>query len=1614
MNLLRLSLIFTTTLCLAACGGGSSGSSDGHGGPIVDLGPGAGSDSGNDAGTDTGGQTGDSNSPDTQFPAPQNFVATGTTQTGVSLRWDSYSAFDQLAGYRVYRDGEQVAEVARDMTIWTESNLDSLRTYRYSLEAFDQSGTTTPQVHLNVTTLENLAPTFAPITERLFIPATTTAGVTLFTWAVEDPELQPLRYVISEGNEQQLFRIDAEGKVSTTQSLTDAAARNFTLTLEAQDGANAVSESLNISVMASEPGASFSYYNQVTLADLQGIDPQIDQPAKTYAFESLEFENLGNNYGMVTEAYLVPETTGDYTFYIAGDDETELYISADHTAEKLALVAYRHASTAFRDFTRSATQTSEPITLQAGQYYALRALLREGGGADHMSVAWQGPGDTEPTIIGANAIRPVNDLMAPTAPNLFAVAPLENSRYLLTWETSKDNVGIAYYNVIGNQGELLATTEDTSITLTGLQENTRYHFAIQAVDLAGNLSPLSNSRSIVINDTTPPLTPTGFQAESTSQRSTGLRWSTGESNLRYALIRNGNKIAETMDASYLDTKLEPAQTYAYELVAIDRAGNRSAPATLELTTPDWPAGSPAMAREQFHFVMAMDRFSEGTKVGTVAAAGDNLRWRIAGGEQAQSYHIDADTGVLTLAKSMDISAARVDALVIAISNERDGETVEITADVSVHFLSDFAKQQTGASREYWSNQDGSAISDIDFLAAPALNDTVATLDTPLNQGHAYSQRFRAYLKPAVSGEYRFYLAADDAAQLWVSDDAHTANTRLAAEITSWVNRHQFKGSTASFQLEAGSVYYLEALHKEGSGGDHFAAAWQTEGMSAPAIIPGDQLIPFAVVHPEAPQVVSATQTGYEQGGNQLSLTIELADEIPDTIIYLYIGTVDGGEQNDAWDSVIRLDNLHTGINNIVIDDIDPGSEYFYKTSVTTATGTHWGSTSKIQTEDAGIASATKQLPDALNLKVTVNSEEHSVFLERYSVRMPGFALYTYDHWAEKKLQKIVPTPEVRTYRGFIEGNDEVMVAASINPAGSLTLSAWGGNVRFWSTTVDVSDQINADATSVAKNDEISIKIGESSDIPETTGNLYYQPEAGMDFHTNLVAAQYIHRMFDAETDSILNALTMMEAKINEFDIMRGRDVGQRWKLSESIIQTPSLDPAFNTELDELLKPDYFAEGNYTPNWNNFLVMFKDGSACHGGGYFVGCWTGYTAFGIDAHEIGHNFSQGHAVEEDTSNNTQGFGTGLEILAARGTLKAMQTGSRMPMAEPMDTPMPPKAFKDYATVYINQSTSISPVINDYDSNGDALALDSVASESVAGGSVLVSGSKITYTPPLDYTGTDSFHYYVTDGALCTKGSVEIQVLGTDVAGRWNFDQLVESTFENSVNDALYLQAMSAPTDANASFNLDNFITAGVSGNAFQYPTYLRVFAKSDPLTSDPEGHKRQPHYYDPGYKSFSAALHFRLNDTEATQVLLDKGTYTGWQLYVENQDLVARVFHHNKLLITDRTIARAEGVVTAGNWQHAAIVIDRAANRLRVYLNGDEVASSELIDSDAPILSGAPLASYSNTKSVLSAGKFAQPVCNEQGDCTPDGLAAYDDVVVYHKALSTNDVKALATP
>ncbi|PHN00730.1 hypothetical protein CRP01_40730, partial [Flavilitoribacter nigricans DSM 23189 = NBRC 102662] len=132
----------------------------------------------------------------------------------------------------------------------------------------------------------------------------------------------------------------------------------------------------------------------VAISDLTSDPDYPDNPDYSTELTSL-FESptdIGDSYGQRLSAYLCPPTTGNYIFWIAGDDNSELNLSSDDNPANATTIASVPDWTSSRQWDKFSSQQSASIYLEAGQVYYIEALMKEGGGLDNLAVGWQLPG----------------------------------------------------------------------------------------------------------------------------------------------------------------------------------------------------------------------------------------------------------------------------------------------------------------------------------------------------------------------------------------------------------------------------------------------------------------------------------------------------------------------------------------------------------------------------------------------------------------------------------------------------------------------------------------------------------------------------------------------------------------------------------------------------------------------------------------------------------------------------------------------------------------------------------------------------------------------------------------------------------------------------------------------------------------------------------------------------------------------------------------------------------------------------------------------------------------------------------------------------------------------
>ena len=138
--------------------------------------------------------------------------------------------------------------------------------------------------------------------------------------------------------------------------------------------------------------------------------------------------------------YIAPQVTGSYTFWVAGADDVQLYLSTDESVANKRLICTIPDYSSLGEFTRYPTQQSAAINLLAGQFYYVELLHIQSEGEAHFEVQWQTPTNaTRSPIPSANlssrTCNAATPLLLATAQTATFVGRLNGDKGILNWVT---------------------------------------------------------------------------------------------------------------------------------------------------------------------------------------------------------------------------------------------------------------------------------------------------------------------------------------------------------------------------------------------------------------------------------------------------------------------------------------------------------------------------------------------------------------------------------------------------------------------------------------------------------------------------------------------------------------------------------------------------------------------------------------------------------------------------------------------------------------------------------------------------------------------------------------------------------------------------------------------------------------------------------------------------------------------------------------------------------------------------------------------------------------------------------------------------------------------------
>jgi LPXTG-motif cell wall-anchored protein len=174
-------------------------------------------------------------------------------------------------------------------------------------------------------------------------------------------------------------------------------------------------------------------------------------------------------------------------------------------------------------------------------------------------------------------------------------------RVNLEWDEVSPEIGLLQYNIYRSISEFtdenkqladIFTTKQTEYEDSTARDGQTYCYGISAVDLAGNIAPISNIGCIDLKDETAPSSVTGLVVSPIQGGDIKLRWQASEDNVEvqeyniYKLKSLSDEIdlddpdEATRELTYTDEKAKDGREYFYAIAAVDTSGNIGDPSQI--------------------------------------------------------------------------------------------------------------------------------------------------------------------------------------------------------------------------------------------------------------------------------------------------------------------------------------------------------------------------------------------------------------------------------------------------------------------------------------------------------------------------------------------------------------------------------------------------------------------------------------------------------------------------------------------------------------------------------------------------------------------------------------------------------------------------------------------------------------------------------------------------------------------------------------------------------------------------------------------------------------------------------------------------------------------------
>ncbi len=218
-----------------------------------------------------------------------------------------------------------------------------------------------------------------------------------------------------------------------------------------------------------------------TVADLTNSANYPNFPSSSGVITSAESpSDYADSYGQRWSGWITPPESGTYKFYLASDDESELWLSTTDKRADRVRIAQMFGWTTARNW--SGGTMSGSISLTAGQRYYIEVIHKEGGGGDNAAVTWDWqsagvwatPSNGSNPLPGAVLEHQIGGTLSDTASPPADYPPRAYSKTVMVYGTGGTAITLSGEDFESSSLTFNVTSQPTKGTLSGTAPNLTY------------------------------------------------------------------------------------------------------------------------------------------------------------------------------------------------------------------------------------------------------------------------------------------------------------------------------------------------------------------------------------------------------------------------------------------------------------------------------------------------------------------------------------------------------------------------------------------------------------------------------------------------------------------------------------------------------------------------------------------------------------------------------------------------------------------------------------------------------------------------------------------------------------------------------------------------------------------------------------------------------------------------------------------------------------------------------------------------------------------------------------------------------------------------------------